>query len=276
MELKPIRTSFPIQAVIFDWAGTTVDYGCFAPLDVFLEVFRKRGIELTLDEARGPMGMLKIDHIRTLTQLPRVSAAWAALYGKAPNESDVNALYADFEPSLIQILNGYATPIDGVLEAVGQVRARGLKIGSTTGYTDSMMEVVTAGAKAQGYAPDTCVTPDGLPAGRPAPWMVYENCKRLGVYPMGSVVKVGDTISDIKEGVNAGCHSVGVVLGSSELGLKEVDVLALPCEELEQRCRAVEARYLAAGAHYTIRTMRELPALIDFLNESATGRGISS
>jgi len=265
---KPINNKSKIAAVIFDWAGTTVDYGCFAPLDVFLSVFGEAGIDLTLDEARGPMGMLKIDHIRALTQIPRVAAEWKEKYGKLPDESDVGQLYSKFEPALIGILTAYTDPIEGVLETVEELRGRGLKIGSTTGYTDSMMEVVTYEAGKKGYKPDSMVTPDGLPAGRPAPWMCYENAKRLGVYPMSAIVKVGDTLSDIKEGVNAGCVSVGVVVGSSEMGLKKEQAEALTAEEFEEKCRQVEERFYSAGAHYTIRTMKELPGLIDFLDSN--------
>jgi phosphonoacetaldehyde hydrolase len=268
MNYVPIDTKHKIQAVVFDWAGTAVDYGCFAPLDVFLEVFASRGIDLTLEEARGPMGMLKIDHIRALTRLPRVAAAWKSRFGNVPGEEDVNALYAVFEPLLLKILAAYTTPIKGVLETVAEIRARGLKIGSTTGYTDSMMEIVVAEAAKKGYAPDSVATPDGLPAGRPAPFMVWENLKHLGIYPASSVIKVGDTLSDIREGVNAGCYSVGIVVGSSEMGLKETEAEALPPSEFEAQCAAVEQRFLSAGANCTIRTMRELPGLIDLLNSN--------
>lgn len=151
-----------IEAVIFDWAGTTVDYGCFAPVEVFLEVFRNRNVAITLEEARGPMGMLKIDHIRALTQVPRIADAWKKVYGKYPDEKDVHDMYAEFEPSLLKILPNYATPIPGVLDTVSKLREMGLKIGSTTGYTNSMMEIVTVEAKKQGYYPDSMFTPDGL------------------------------------------------------------------------------------------------------------------
>lgn len=61
-----------IEAVIFDWAGTTVDYGCFAPVQAFVEAFKSFGIEPTMEEVRKPMGMLKIDHIRTMMQMETV------------------------------------------------------------------------------------------------------------------------------------------------------------------------------------------------------------
>ena len=30
-----------LEAVIFDWAGTTVDYGCFAPVEAFIKAFER-------------------------------------------------------------------------------------------------------------------------------------------------------------------------------------------------------------------------------------------
>jgi len=61
-----------IETVIFDWAGTAVDFGCFAPVNVFLTIFEDAGVSVTLEEARKPMGMLKIDHIRTMLEMPRI------------------------------------------------------------------------------------------------------------------------------------------------------------------------------------------------------------
>lgn len=136
-----------IQAVIFDWAGTTVDYGCFAPLDVFLEVFKKKGIEVMHEEAREPMGMLKWDHINTMCQMERIAGLWKEKYGRYPEKKDVDMLYADFEPMLFSILRNYTTPIPGVLELVDRLRRAGIKIGSTTGYTAEMMAIVAPEAK---------------------------------------------------------------------------------------------------------------------------------
>lgn len=255
-----------IEGVIFDWAGTTVDYGCFAPVEVFLEVFKNKGVAITLEEARGPMGMLKIDHIRALTQVPRIKEEWIKVHGTAPTEDDVVAMYEEFEPSLLKILPNYASPIDGVLETVAKLREMGLKIGSTTGYTNTMMDIVVPEAKKLGYAPDCYFTPDGLPAGRPLPWMCYRNAMELGIYPMSHIVKVGDTKSDVKEGVNAGCWSIGVVIGSNEMGLHEEETLSLTSAQLEEMIQTVTNRFYDNGAHYVIRTMRELPAAIQLIN----------
>lgn len=257
-----------IEAVIFDWAGTTVDYGCFAPVEVFIKVFKNRGIDITLAEAREPMGMLKIDHIRALTKMPRIAEAWKDKYGAYPTEEDVVSMYHEFEPSLLSILPEFTTPNPGVVETVGKLREAGLKIGSTTGYTESMMAIVTKGAKEKGYEPDCYFTPDGLPGGRPYPWMMYENAKKLGVFPMSHIVKVGDTKSDVKEGVNAGAWSIGVVLGSNEMGLHKEEAEALSPKALKEKMEEVTKIFYENGAHYVINEMSELPAAIAKINEA--------
>ena len=65
-----------IEAVIFDWAGTTVDFGCMAPVQAFMEAFKAEGIVPTMDEIRGPMGMLKRDHVKTMMSMDRIGGLW--------------------------------------------------------------------------------------------------------------------------------------------------------------------------------------------------------
>ena len=252
-----------IKAVIFDWAGTTVDYGCFAPVQVFIEVFRARGVEPTMEETRKPMGMLKIDHIRTMLKMPRIRAEWQRVNGTEPTEDDVQTMYASYEEQLLSILNGYAAPKLHVLDAVAALRTAGVKIGSTTGYNAKMMAVVAPAAAAQGYAPDCMVTPDDTAGkGRPYPYMVFRNMEQLGIARVDEVMKVGDTVSDVREGVAAGVFTVAVVEGSSEVGLTEAEFEALSPEEREAVCTRAEETFRTAGANAVIRTMAELPALV--------------
>lgn len=255
-----------IECVIFDWAGTTVDYGCFAPVAAFLETFRRIGIEIKAEEARRPMGMTKIDHIRALFTMERIAAAFGARYGRAWTEDDVRARYADFKDSLFASLRDYTDPIPHVPETVAALRAAGLKIGSTTGYTAEMMDVVRPAAAEKGYAPDVCVTSDGLPAGRPQPYMIYRNLCELGVASRRCAVKFGDTIADIREGVNAGVWTVGVVLGSNEMALTEAEAAALAPAEAAERMAEVRRRMYAAGADYVVDDITGLPGLVECIN----------
>ncbi|NEW08107.1 phosphonoacetaldehyde hydrolase [Paenibacillus sp. SYP-B3998] len=256
-----------IQAVVFDWAGTMVDYGCFAPLNVFMEVFRKREIAITIEEARAPMGLLKRDHIREILRMERVAGLWQARYGELPQEADVDALYADFEPMMLAVVHQYAEPIPGALALVQRLREQGIRIGSTTGYTAEMMAIVTMEAKKRGYSPDHLVTPNDVPAGRPYPWMMYKNATALNVYPMSKMVKVGDTVSDVQEGVHAGAWTVGVVKGGSELGMSEEEVATCGADILQKRMDVVATKFRTEGAHYVIDTVGDLDAVIELINQ---------
>lgn len=251
------------DAVIFDWAGTTVDYGCFAPVQAFMEAFREYGIEPTMDETRKPMGMLKHDHIATMMHMDRIARAWEDAHGSAPSDADVDAVYARFEPKLLGILDRFADPNPGVVDAVAALRDAGLKIGSTTGYTDAMMAIVAPKAAELGYAPDYWISADGTEGyGRPYPYMIFHNMQALRLSDVRRIAKVGDTISDIREGRNAGAFTVGVTEGSSQMGLSRAEFDALsPAERDHERSMAREA-FLAAGADAVIDTMAELPALL--------------
>lgn len=259
-----------VQAVIFDWAGTTVDYGCFAPVQVFVEVFSIRGIDITIEEARKPMGLLKIDHIRELLKMTRISNLWVTAFGKEPNEKDVNALYRDFEDLLFKVLQNYAKPVPGLIELVSSLRQQGIKIGSTTGYTREMIDVVAGEAKKWGYQPDSIVASSEVPTGRPDPWMCFQTAINLQVYPLSKIVKVGDTISDIKEGIHAGMWTVGVLKGGSEIGLSEQEINEMDPYELKKRMKNAENRFLNAGADFVIDEIGDLLEIIDRINYRLT------
>lgn len=252
-----------IEAVIFDWAGTTVDYGCFAPVQAFVEVFRHFGIEPTTEEVREPMGMLKRDHIKTMLQMERIHDLWVEKYKREADEADIDKMYGMFEEKLMGILDRFTEPKPYVLEAVAELRGMGIKIGSTTGYTDEMMKIVTEGAKEAGYEPDAWFSPNAVgDAGRPYPYMIFKNMEVLGISSTANVIKVGDTVSDIKEGKNAGVLSVGVIEGSSEMALSEEEYRLLSDQEREARIEKVRETFKNAGADYVIRNMGELTSLV--------------
>ena len=251
------------KVVVFDWAGTTVDYGCFAPVQAFVEVFKHFGIEPTMEEVREPMGMLKKDHIRTMLQMERITSLWEIKYRRKWTEEDVEDLYEIFEEKLLSILDQFVEVKPYVLETVEELRKRGIKIGSTTGYTDKMMGIIVPKAKENGYEPDAWFSPDAVGGfGRPYPYMVFKNMQALGIQSVDQVMKVGDTVSDIKEGKNAGVYTVGVIEGSSEMGLSEAEYGALSEAEKEEQIARVKEKFLNAGADAVIRNMKELTDLL--------------
>lgn len=256
-----------ISAVILDWAGTTIDYGSRAPTQVFVEIFHRRGVEITVAEARGPMGRSKRDHIAAVAALPRIAAQWSARYGRPPSEGDVDAMYHDFLPLQKSTLAAGSDVIPGVPEAIAQLRGQGIRIGSTTGYTRELMEVVAPRAAAQGYAPEVLVCSDDVPAGRPAPWMNFLAAQQLGVYPMSSIVVVDDTPIGIEAGLNAGAITVAVTQTGNALGLSEGEVAALPESERRARTAPIEQEFLAMGAHYVVSSVSELGSLIEQITQ---------
>lgn len=246
-----------IDMIIFDWAGTTVDYGSFAPVQAFIEAFKQFGVEPTTEEVRKPMGMLKHDHIRTMMQMPRISRLWEEKHGKPWTEEDVDAVYLASETGIMKILKNFAEPKPYVLDTITELRKMGVKIGSTTGYTDEMMKIVVPAAKAAGYEPDAWFKPNAVGnMGRPYPYMIFKNMEALKCASVERVMKVGDTLSDIKEGKNAGMTAVGIIEGSSVMGLSQEEYEAMPIERRKVEDARVREAYKEAGADYVIQDIR--------------------
>jgi 2-aminoethylphosphonate-pyruvate transaminase len=255
-----------VQAVIFDWAGTVVDHGCLAPVGAFLEVFASRGVVVTMDEARGPMGTHKREHIRRMLLDPKVSERWVAARGAEATDADIDALYADLEPLALAALPRFAALIPGALETVTTLRAQGLKIGSTTGYNRAMLDALLPLAAAQGYSPDCAVAASEVRAGRPSPYMAWEAAARLGVHPAWACVKVGDTPVDMAEGKNAGMWAVGVAEAGNEVGLSLEELHALSPEDRAARRDHAHDVLTRAGAHLVIGSIADLVPAIHQIN----------
>lgn len=250
------------KAAVFDWAGTTVDFGSFAPMGVFVKAFAQFGVTATIEQARGPMGSPKWDHIRAMMDMADIATQWEAAQGAAPTDADVDKVYEIFVPMNEDVAADYADLVPGCLEAINELRAMGLKIGSTTGYTRSIMERVLPVAAAQGYEPDNLVCSDDLPEGRPGPLGMYKCFVDLVVYPPSAVIKVDDTEPGIREGVAAGCVTVGVALSGNAVGKTPDELAAMTPDAVNALRDAATAILKAAGADHVIDTVADLPALV--------------
>jgi phosphonoacetaldehyde hydrolase len=244
--------------VIFDWAGTVVDFGCQAPVAALVAAFAAAGVTLGEAAARADMGMAKSDHVRAILARPEVIAAWKQAHGGPPTEADADALMADLAPMMRKEAERAAELIPGVAQTVAALRAAGLKIGSSTGYTREMMAPVLPRAAAQGYAPDHLVCSGETPMGRPSPLMIYKACAELGAWPLGRVVKVDDAEAGIAEGRAAGCFTVGVAASGNGMGLSRQAFENLDGAERDARLAAVRAHLKEAGADLVIDTVADL------------------
>ncbi|HEV7264664.1 MAG TPA: phosphonoacetaldehyde hydrolase [Falsiroseomonas sp.] len=250
-----------IKAVILDWAGTVLDHGSRAPMGAFVEAFRRFGVELSIADARGPMGMAKADHIRLVGRA--VNEAWHARHGRDFDERDVQAIFAVFEPLNIAAVEAHSALIPGAREALAWCAARSIRIGSTTGYTRPIMERLAPLAAAQGFAPEVMVCAGDLAAGRPAPLQMWKAMAEMGVWPAAAVAKVDDTPPGIGEGRAAGTWAIGVALSGNIAGLSAADLTTLPeAERTALRARAT-AELAGAGAHLVIDSIADLPDALD-------------
>jgi phosphonoacetaldehyde hydrolase len=248
--------------VIFDWAGTMVDFGCRAPVAALVEAFARRGVTLGEAAARADMGKAKADHVRALLARPEVGAAWLQAVGHASDDADVEALMAELGPLMRDAAAAAAELIPGAADTVAALRAAGLKIGSSTGYTREMMAPVLVRAAAQGYAPDHLVCAGETPQGRPTPLMIYKACAELGVWPLSRVVKVDDAEAGVAEGRAAGCFTIGLAASGNGVGLSQAALAALPPQDRAGRLAEVRTAMIAAGADLVIDTVADLlPAL---------------
>lgn len=255
-----------VRLVVFDWAGTTVDFGCFAPVDAFVRTFAHHGIAVTSNEVRVGMGLHKKDHLRALLRQPEVSLRWNQTNGRAWTEKDVESLYETFIPFQVEAIAAHAQLVPGLTECIEALRQRGIRIGATTGYFRTAAETLYEAARRQGFVPDCALCADDVAVGRPAPWMMFRIMETVGIYPPCTVVKVGDTVPDIEEGRNAGAWSIGVTRSSSAVGCTEEELAALPAPARQAKLDDARRQFLDAGAHTVIDSLADLPNLVDQLS----------
>jgi phosphonoacetaldehyde hydrolase len=261
-----------LKAVVLDWAGTTIDYGSRAPVLAVMEAFRKADVPVTIVQARGPMGMAKRDHLRTMLEMPEIRQRWHDVHGTGPTEADVDNLYFRFLPLQKEILTANSQLIPGCLAAIEYCRTRGILVGSSTGYTQELMDMLVPLARQQGYEPDAIVCASDVSPGRPAPWMCFENARRLGVFPMEAIVKVDDTTVGIEAGLNAGMWTVGIARSGNLVGLSEEELKRRTADESRRLVEIATAELSRCGAHWVIDTIADLPVALQEI-EASLARG---
>jgi len=252
-----------LEAVVLDWAGTVVDFGSVAPTTIFVEAFKKAyDFDITLAEARVPMGMGKWDHIKALGELPSVDARWKEQFGSSMNDKIVDEIYETFMPLQKAKVAQHATPIVGALKTIEWLRVQNIKIGSCSGYPREVMRVLVPAAAELGYQPDCWIASDDIAAGsRPGPWMALANVQKLAVNDVANCIKFDDSAPGITEGIRAGMWTVGIALTGNAVGLTEAEWHDLDAKQQAQLKEKAYTELYQAGAHYVVDSLADAVAV---------------
>ncbi|NVN97089.1 phosphonoacetaldehyde hydrolase [Candidatus Nomurabacteria bacterium] len=256
----------PVKAVLLDWDGTIVDYGSNASVRAITELFRQRGVEVRMPLIRATMGTSHKCQLEAIADLDQVALQWEQIHGCYPTQRDVYTLYRELVPLQTDILSSYGKPIPGALETIKSLRGMGIKIGTTSAYTGELQRRFSAEAGRHGFEPDTSICPENVPSGRPQPWMCLKAAMELQIFPMEALVKIGDTVPDIEEGLNAGMWTVGIAKTGNEVGLTEEDLDQLTPVDRNTRIIKAREKLSRCGAHFVVDSLDEVPQIIELIN----------
>jgi phosphonoacetaldehyde hydrolase len=255
--------SYPIKAVIFDWAGTMVDFGSMAPVEAMVDAFAIRGVAISEAEVRHHMGRAKRDHIGAIMNDPGVAIRWTAATGTPPTTDDGDMVHQALEPLIAAAAVRLADLIPGAAEIAADLGNLGVKIGSGTGYTRQTMAGVLPRAAAQGYSPKVVVCSGETPSGRPAPLMTWKALIELDAWPAQACIKVDDATVGIEEGRLAGCWTIGVSASGNGVGLSLDAYRALAELDRAKRVDTSSRLLKAAGADYVIDTIADVRPVLE-------------
>ncbi len=252
-----------IKGVIFDWAGTIVDFGSLAPMGAFVELFSRHGINITIAEARVPMGLPKIDHILALGQMPTVASTWESLHGRKFTPQDAHDLLLEFEPMSAAAAIQRSDFVPGFLPVYSQLKAQGMRFATTTGYTRKIMLPVIEKSQTLGFEPALVVCCDDVLRSRPDPMGIEACLKAMNLEGHArQVIKVDDTAPGLAEGLAAGCWTVGVAASGNALGWSHEQWLAASDSEKIQALLPAVNLLKTAGAHEVVDSVADLPMAI--------------
>lgn len=257
-----------IKGVVFDWAGTIVDFGALAPMGALVSLFAQQGVEISVAQARLPMGLPQLEHIRQLGHKPEVAQAWQQRHGRPFGEADAQALLLKFEPMGAVAALKRSDFIPGFMDTLAWLQGKGIRVAVTTGYTRRVMAPVIAKARALGFEPDAVVCCDEVPRSRPDPVGMYASMEAMGLTGQNDrVLKVDSTAPGLAEGRHAGCWAVGVSASGNALGWSLEQWQKNTFEARREAISRATAHLLDAGAHEVIHSVADLPEMIERLSQ---------
>lgn len=189
-----------LQMIVFDVAGTTVDDTGDPVAAAVCRALAGAGVDCTPAQVDPVMGIPKPDAIAHLL---------AASRGTRPDTSEVQRVHESFRSLMLE---HYRTgdgvrEIHGAGELFARMRDAGVRVTLDTGFDRPILDAILERLGWHG-AIDDSITSDEVRSGRPAPDMIRTLMARAGITHPASVAKVGDSASDVEEGLAAGCGLV--------------------------------------------------------------------
>jgi phosphonoacetaldehyde hydrolase len=262
-----------VAAVLFDWAGTMIDFGSRAPVMAMERVFGQAGVLVEEAAIRRYMGTAKREHVVAMLSEPAIAARWRDAKGADWTEADVDALMVQLEPAMRECACICRELIPGAADTYRMLRKRGIRVGSTTGYTRRMMAEIIPAAAEQGYEPEVIVCAGETAQGRPAPLMLWKALVEMGLWPAEACIAVDDAPVGIEAGRHAGMWTVGLAGSGNGVGLDHATFAALSKDEREVRMAPVVAEFTAVGADFVIESVADMDLAVAAV-EQAMVRGV--
>lgn len=207
-DLEPLE----VELVVFDMGGTTVQDDGFVER-AFTLALRAAGIAET-DEAQGEA----LDYVRETMGRSKMEVFQAL----AADDDAARHANAVFETSYLELLQeGGVTGIEGAEDLFRTLRAFGAKVALVTGFSSSTRQAII---DELGWTDliDVALSPTDVGRGRPYPDLPLVALLRTGATNVSAMVVVGDTMSDMISGVNAGAGLVvGVLTGAHDTAALE-------------------------------------------------------
>ena len=245
-----------LKGIIYDLAGTLCDRYSLSPVLSLIEAFKQDNISITMKEARMFMGLDKRVHITKTLELPHIKAQCMN-----NNIHNPNVIYDHYKK--VQIDTLITDAVDGAVYATNVVKRLGLKNGVTTGYSTDVSSVVLESLRKQNVIIDNLVSSDEVKFGRPYPYMIFRCLENMEIENPNTVIKIGDTIADIHEGLNAGCWTVGVSKWSNEMNFESLDQAENATnDEILRRTEHAKNILHHAGADFVIDDLTTINKLV--------------
>ena len=257
-----------IKLCVFDLGGTIVDKYSLSPFLSLKNAFKQNGIHINNSLLFKDMGKNKFDHINLILNDKYVSRNWLLKHGSYPGIKECEHVFSQFNE--IQLKQGLKDIriLPETKQCFDLLGGNNILTAATTGFNkDITMKIkdklTEKDIYIHKYVSSTCLNKPS----RPFPHMINHIMDELNVGEPNSVIKIDDTDVGIKEGMNAGCITVGVAKWSINMKMKTYEeAYILTEEEYNERLKYSRFSLNEAGADYVIDSLTELYPIIHKIN----------